>query len=250
MDRRIIKTADGSNTVAIQDMNVTYHSKHGAIQESMHVYIEAGFRYQFGRSERPDSMSIFEMGFGTGLNAFLTAIEASNRKTKVYYVGVEQYPLTEEEISSLNYTETLKHAELFRSIHESRWNKDIELNEFFTLRKDNENIIDYSTKVLSKAKAFNIIYYDAFAPIAQPELWTEEVFKKLFSMLLPNGILVTYCSKSNVRRAMKAAGFEVQKISGPPGKREMVRAAHPDHPGGKAASAQNPSAHHRASTTN
>src|SRR5215203_2322955 len=132
MNRSIIKTADGSNTVAIHDMNVTYHSKHGAIQESMHVYIEAGFRYQSCRNKPPDPINILEIGFGTGLNAFLTAIEAINRKTKVYYKGLEQYPLTNEEISSLNYTETLEHAGLFQSIHESSWNEDVELNEFFT----------------------------------------------------------------------------------------------------------------------
>ena len=223
MDRLIIKTGDGSDTITIPEMKVSYHSKHGAIQESMHVFIEAGLRYVIHQS-LIQPINIFEMGFGTGLNAFLTAIEASNRKTKVYYVGVEQYPLTEEEITTLNYTETLKHAELFWSIHESRWNEDIELNEFFTLRKINEDIINYSTKVLSEAEGFNIIYYDAFAPTAQPELWTEEVFKKLYSMLLPGCILVTYCSKGSVRRAMQAVGFQVEKIPGPPGKREMVRA--------------------------
>jgi tRNA U34 5-methylaminomethyl-2-thiouridine-forming methyltransferase MnmC len=218
MERMIIKTGDGSDTISIPEMNVSYHSKHGAIQESMHVFIEAGFRYIINQSTN-QPMNIFEMGFGTGLNVFLTAIEASNRKTKAYYVGVEKYPLTKEEISLLNYSETLKHGELFQSIHQCSWNEDIELNEFFTLRKINGNFINYSTDQL-----FNIIYYDAFAPTAQPELWVEEIFKKLYSMLLPQGILVTYCSKGSVRRAMKAAGFQVEKIPGPIGKREMVRA--------------------------
>jgi tRNA U34 5-methylaminomethyl-2-thiouridine-forming methyltransferase MnmC len=218
MDRMIIKTGDGSDTITIPEMNVSYHSKHGAIQESMHVFIKAGFHYIINQSTI-QPINIFEMGFGTGLNAFLTAIEASNRKTKVHYVGVEKYPLTKEEISLLNYSETLKHAELFQTIHQSSWNEDIELNEFFTLRKINENFINYSTDQL-----FNIVYYDAFAPIAQPELWVEEIFKKLYSMLLPGGILVTYCSKGSVRRAMQAAGFQVEKIPGPPGKREMMRA--------------------------
>jgi tRNA U34 5-methylaminomethyl-2-thiouridine-forming methyltransferase MnmC len=222
MDRIIIKTGDGSDTITIPKMNVSYHSKHGAIQESIHVFIEAGFHYILNQSTN-QPINIFEMGFGTGLNGFLTAIEATNRRTKVYYVAVENDPLTKEEISTLNYTETLKHAELFRSIHQASWNEDIELNEFFTLRKINENFINYSADQL-----FNIIYYDAFAPTAQPELWTEEIFKKLYSMLLPGGILVTYCSKGSVRRAMKAAGFKVKKIPGPPGKREMVRAAHPE----------------------
>jgi tRNA U34 5-methylaminomethyl-2-thiouridine-forming methyltransferase MnmC len=184
----------------------------------MHVFIEAGFHYIINQSNI-QPINIFEMGFGTGLNTFLTAIEASNRKTKVYYVGVEKYPLTKEETSSLNYSETLKHPELFQTIHQCSWNEDIKLNEFFTLRKINGNFINYSTDQL-----FNIIYYDAFAPTAQPELWTEEIFKKLYSMLLPGGILVTYCSKGSVRRAMQAAGFQIEKIPGPIGKREMVRA--------------------------
>jgi tRNA U34 5-methylaminomethyl-2-thiouridine-forming methyltransferase MnmC len=218
MDRIIIKTGDGSDTVSIPEMNVTYHSKHGAIQESMHVFIEAGFRYLINQSPI-QSINIFEMGFGTGLNALLTAIEAIDKKIKVYYVGVEQFPLIEKEIKALNYTEAFKYAELFHSTHKNNWNEDINLNEFFTLRKINENFTNYSTNQL-----FNLIYYDAFAPKAQPELWTEHVFKKLYDMLLPGGILVTYCSKGVVRRAMQAAGFQVEKISGPPGKREMVRA--------------------------
>jgi tRNA U34 5-methylaminomethyl-2-thiouridine-forming methyltransferase MnmC len=218
MDRLIIKTGDGSDTITIPEMKVSYHSKHGAIQESMHVFIEAGLRYVINQS-LIQPINIFEMGFGTGLNAFLTEIEASNRKTKVYYVGVEQYPLTKEEVSTLNYTETLKNTEPFQTVHQSKWNENIELNEFFTLRKINNDFINYSTNQL-----FNIIYYDAFAPTAQPELWTEEVFKKLYSMLLPGGILVTYCSKGSVRRAMQAAGFQIEKIPGLRGKREMVRA--------------------------
>ena len=219
MDRKIIQTADGSNTVLIPEMDVTYHSQHGAIQESMHVFIKAGFCYQSGRLERPDPINIFEMGFGTGLNAFLTAIEAANKKVKVYYMAVEQFPLNQEEFISLNYSETLKHKEWFNALHECNWNEDSPINEYFTLRKENTDISSFST-----SEQFNIIYYDAFAPNAEPELWSEEIFKKLCSMLLPGGILVTYCSKGSVRRAMQSAGFAIEKIPGPPGKREMVRA--------------------------
>jgi tRNA U34 5-methylaminomethyl-2-thiouridine-forming methyltransferase MnmC len=222
MNRLIIRTGDGSNTVSIPELNVTYHSKHGAIQESMHIFIEAGLYYSINQSTI-QPINIFEMGFGTGLNAFLTAIEAGNKKTKVYYTAVENNPLGEEEIRKLNYTETLKNVELFQAIHQCGWNEDIELNKFFTLRKINDDFINYSTN-----QQFNIIYYDAFAPTAQSELWMEEIFKKLYFMLLPGGILVTYCSKGSVRRAMEAAGFKVEKIPGPPGKREMVRAAHPE----------------------
>ena len=218
MERRIIKTADGSDTVFIPEMNVSYHSKHGAIQESMHVFIEAGLRYIINQlTNKP--INIFEMGFGTGLNAFLTVIEAEEKGIKVYYETVEKFTLRKEEIDSLNYEAVVKHEKLFQQLHECKWDEEAGLNEYFTLKKVREDLINYSTN-----QPFNIIYYDAFAPTAQPELWTEEVFKKLHSMLLPKGILVTYCSKGSVRRAMKAAGFSIEKIPGPPGKREMVRA--------------------------
>jgi tRNA U34 5-methylaminomethyl-2-thiouridine-forming methyltransferase MnmC len=218
MERRIIKTADGSDTIVIPEMNVSYHSKHGAIQESMHVFIEAGFRYTINQSTN-QSINIFEMGFGTGLNAFLTAIEAAEKRIKVNYEAVEQFPLSKEEISVLNYSNVLNHQDLFWKIYECNWNEEAKLNDFFTLKKAHTNLINYSTIQL-----FHIIYYDAFAPIAQPELWTVEVFKKLYSMLTSNGVLVTYCSKGSVRRAMQSAGFTIEKIPGPPGKREMVRA--------------------------
>jgi tRNA U34 5-methylaminomethyl-2-thiouridine-forming methyltransferase MnmC len=221
MERRIIKTADGSDTVEIPELNVSYHSKHGAIQESMHVFIESGFRYLCGHNskERPDLVRIFEMGFGTGLNAFLTAIEVAEKRIEVYYEAIEQFPLRKDHADALNYTSVLNHEDLFQQIHKSKWNEKMILGDFFRLKKVNENLINYSTN-----QPFNIIYYDAFAPTAQPELWTEEVFKKLHSILLPGGVLVTYCSKGSVRRAMKAVGFSIEKIPGPPGKREMIRA--------------------------
>ena len=218
MDRQIIITADGSDTVFVPGLNVSYHSKHGAIQESMHVYIEAGFRY-IAKQLIDQPINIFEMGLGTGLNVFLTAIEAEEKGVKVYYETVEKFPLSKEEIESLNYTSVLKNEELFRQIHECKWNDEAILNENFVLKKVNENLKNYSTHRL-----FNIIYYDAFAPSAQADLWTEEIFKKLYFMLAQGGALVTYCSKGDVRRAMKSAGFDVKKIPGPRGKREMLRA--------------------------
>ena len=177
MDRKIIQTADGSHTVAIPEMNVTYHSKHGAIQESMHVFVKAGLHYLLNQSTI-QSIKIFEMGFGTGLNAFLTAIEAANKKVKVYYMTVEQSPLNIEETMSLNYSENLRYKEWFDALHECKWSEDVKINEYFTLRKEQININTYST-----TQAFNIIYYDAFAPSAQPELWTEEIFKKLLKKM-------------------------------------------------------------------
>jgi tRNA U34 5-methylaminomethyl-2-thiouridine-forming methyltransferase MnmC len=231
MKREIITTSDGSHTVQVPEMNVTYHSHHGAIQESMHVFINAGLLYQADRLTGTQ-LCIFEMGFGTGLNAFLTALEAEKSNIEIHYTAVEQYPLSSEEAVALNYAENLGNKKLFEDLHLCEWNKNVSLRKHFILRKEHSSLLSYSP-----TESFDLIYYDAFAPAAQPELWTEAVFKKLVDMLLPGGILVTYCSKGDVRRAMMAAGFIIEKIPGPKGKREMVRAAHPDFPKGR------PSAH-------
>ncbi|HYK56990.1 MAG TPA: tRNA (5-methylaminomethyl-2-thiouridine)(34)-methyltransferase MnmD [Flavisolibacter sp.] len=217
MKREIIITADGSHTVAIPDLNVTYHSRRGALQESVHVFIEAGLRYVISQSTIP-SINLFEMGFGTGLNAFLTAIEAEKQQRKIQYTAVEQYPVSPEEAAGLNYPKTLQHHKLFTALHQSPWNEDVSIGSSFTLRKEKTSLFNFSTNQL-----FNLIYYDAFAPAAQPELWTIEVFQKLFDLLTPGGVLVTYCAKGDVSRAMVAAGFTVTKLPGPKGKREMLR---------------------------
>jgi tRNA U34 5-methylaminomethyl-2-thiouridine-forming methyltransferase MnmC len=218
MRREIIVTKDGSHSIAVPDLNVSYHSIHGALQESRHVFIEAGLNYLLNNSNC-QPVWIFEMGLGSGLNAFLTAIEAEKQKTKIHYTGVEQFPLSSEEASSLNYAKFLQHKDLFQKMHQSEWNKDVMLSANFILRKENVDLINYSGD-----NHFDLIYYDAFAPNAQPELWTKEIFQKLFDLLNPNGVLATYCSKGDVRRAMIAAGFSVKKLPGPPGKREMLRA--------------------------
>jgi tRNA U34 5-methylaminomethyl-2-thiouridine-forming methyltransferase MnmC len=218
MKREVIRTADGSHTISIPELNVTYHSRHGAIQESLHVFIEAGLHHLLDRMEQPGAIRIFEMGFGTGLNAFLTALEAEQKQRKMHYTAVEPYPLAPEEASPLNYTETLQHNAVFSSLHQCPWHEDVLITGHFTLRKEKTSLANFST-----TQPFNLIYYDAFAPAAQPELWTREVFEKLYGMLASRGILVTYCSKGDVRRALMAAGFTVTKLPGPPGKREMLR---------------------------
>lgn len=220
MKREIIITKDGSHTVEIPGMNVTYHSHHGAIQESMHVFIESGLNYQLSRLELQGStLRLFEMGFGTGLNALLTAIEAGKRKINIHYTALERYPLTLDEANSLNYSQVLGHQDIYDLLHQCAWGTDTTVTEYFTLRKEESTLQDFTSGEL-----FHLVYFDAFAPSAQPELWTEEVFKKLFDMMIEKGVLVTYCSKGSVRRAMQAAGFNVAKLPGPPGKREIVRA--------------------------
>lgn len=222
MERRVISTADGSSTVSIPEMNVTYHSTHGAIQESLHVFIQAGLNQTLSRLS---AVSILEMGFGTGLNALLTLMEAEAAKKPVRYTAIELYPLEPEQIKMLNYCEQLDRNDLqesFESLHRSAWEKDISITENFTLFKSGTDLLKF--EIPQHSQQFHLIYFDAFAPAAQPQLWTSNVFEKLYASLSPDGILVTYCSKGDVRRAMQGAGFRVEKLAGPPGKREMVRA--------------------------
>jgi tRNA U34 5-methylaminomethyl-2-thiouridine-forming methyltransferase MnmC len=220
MHREIILTSDGSHTIAIPEMNVTYHSSHGAIQESQHVFIDAGFRH--AAKQKP--LRILEMGFGTGLNAFLTLIETEKINLPVHYTTIELFPLQQTEMALLNYCEQLNRKDLgaiFQRLHHCNWEEEARITDHFTLQKLNTSLLTLQPAGLAP---FNLIYYDAFAPTAQPELWTTEIFEKLYGLLSIEGILVTYCSKGDVRRAMQAAGFSIEKIPGPRGKREMVRA--------------------------
>jgi tRNA U34 5-methylaminomethyl-2-thiouridine-forming methyltransferase MnmC len=218
MKREVITTRDGSSTIAIPEMQVMYHSIHGALQESRHVYIQAGLQHALTQfSDRP--LRVFEMGFGSGLNALLTAIVAEKEQRSIYYTSVDAFPVTAEEVGVLNYGKTLESQTLFEQLHQTAWNQPVLMHPYFTLEKRQDYLVNFSTN-----QPFHIIYYDAFAPAAQPELWTQAVFEKLYNLLVPSGILVTYCSKSDVRRAMQSAGFTVSKLPGPRGKREMLRA--------------------------
>ncbi|THU36980.1 SAM-dependent methyltransferase [Niastella caeni] len=223
MQRNLIVTKDGSHSVAIPEWEVSYHSVHGAIQESMHVFIEAGLRYWFGQHTAASRCVVFEMGFGTGLNALLTILEAKRLQRKVMYETVEAFPLEHSITEQLNYCEALQQPfwqPIFESLHSGEWNNTQAISNFFSFKKVKSLLANYSP-----GEPIDIIYYDAFAPAAQPELWTQEVFEQLLNMLSPDGILVTYCSKGDVRRAMLAAGFSVEKIPGPRWKREMLRAS-------------------------
>lgn len=221
MLRKLIVTNDGSHSISVPEMNVMYHSIHGAIQESRHVFIEAGL-YAPGRWRRPDATRIFEMGFGTGLNALLTLIESEKQNQSIYYETIELYPLTVEEVKLLNYCSIVGRDDLqesFERFHECAWDQQIPIRPNFSFLKRRDNLLNFET-----CETFDLIFFDAFDPNTQPELWSEEVFRKMVSVLSDGGILVTYSSKGSVRRAMQAAGFNVEKIAGPPGKREMVRA--------------------------
>lgn len=214
-------TKDGSHTLYTSTYDEHYHSIHGALQESLHVFIESGLKACETSSEE---IRIFEMGLGTGLNALLTGLEETTKP--IHYVAVEAIPLSWEQVESLNYPSEIGHeqaANYHQMIHQSPWGKDIQLHSHFTLRK----LVGKLEEIDFSEEYFDVFYFDAFAPDTQPELWTEEIFRKLYSWARPGAVWVTYSAKGQVRRNLIAAGWEVEKIPGPPGKREMLRARKP-----------------------
>lgn len=217
MIREFIKTLDGSVTIHLPEMKESYHSKFGAIQEAYHVYIQNGLSQFLGQP-----VSILEIGFGTGLNAFITYIEAQKTNQEVRYTAIEGFPLTPAEVSHLNYVEHLNavsQSSVFDILHTSVWEKEIIFNNDFILHKRRQMFEDIADKEM-----YNLIYFDAFGFHAQPHLWSTEIFKKMFDALISGGVLVTYACRTVIINAMKEAGFTVKKLPGPPGKREMLKA--------------------------
>ncbi|MBV9960689.1 MAG: tRNA (5-methylaminomethyl-2-thiouridine)(34)-methyltransferase MnmD [Parafilimonas sp.] len=223
MNKKVLHiTEDGSHTIADEALNVTYHSKHGAIQESRHVFINAGLNYFLQQHLNNKQVCVFEMGFGTGLNALLTLQQAIQLNQKIIYQTIEPYPLSAEAYLRLNYASLIDNElqQNFTAMHTCEWNKPVSIHPLFSLQKIITTLQQFIT-----AQQFDVIYFDAFDPNAQPELWTIEIFKKMFDhMLHSNGVLTTYCSKGIVRRALQFVGFTVEKLKGPKGKREIVRA--------------------------
>lgn len=217
MKREIIVTADGSSTIHIPEWNEQYHSKHGAIQEAYHVFIKSGLQLFSNRE-----LSILEIGFGTGLNSFITFLEAEKLKLKTDYVGVEAYPVAIEEVEKLNYVSELNAEntiEIFQKMHQQNWDEKAILSPEFSLTKRKQFFNE-----INDENIFDLIYFDAFGARVQPELWTEEIFEAMFKSLKKGGVLVTYSAKGSVRRALQTVGFKVERLPGPPGKREMLRA--------------------------
>ena len=215
MQRNIVTTKDGSHSLFIPDMNEHYHSSWGAITESMYVFINAGFR-----KIETNTVHIFEMGFGTGLNALLTLNEILGTNQKVYYTTVEKYPLTPQEANRLNYPELVK-VELkneFSAMHQAPWNQTTAITRRFSLTKLKSDIQELDLQGM-----FDLIYFDAFAPWKQPQLWSPDIFKMLFSQLKKSGIITTYAAKGDIRRCWQSLGLNVEKLPGPPGKREFLR---------------------------
>lgn len=217
LKREIIQTSDGSTTIHLDEWNESYHSKHGAIQEAKHVFIKNGLSLFEGRA-----ISILEIGFGTGLNAFISFLEASGLHQTIDYIGVEAYPVASEELVSMNYVQELNaqnELAIFKKMHESAWNEKIVLSDFFNLTKRQQFFQD-----IDDFEQFDLIYFDAFGYRVQPELWSTEIFQKMYNALKTNGVLVTYAARGVVKRSMQEVGFRVEKLAGPPGKREMFRA--------------------------
>lgn len=221
MKREIIKTADGSSTIYLPEWNEHYHSKHGALQEAQHVFMKTGFQYYLEKMSVPE-LAVLEIGFGTGLNALLTYFETQKSNVAVDYTGVEAYPVTNVELEALDYSKLIGKEEaslVFAQMHQAQWGKKEELSSFFKLQKEQMFFDDIRAQ-----EAYDLIFFDAFGPRVQPNLWTEGIFLLMFRALKNDGVLVTYSAKGAVRRAMQAVGFLVERLPGPPGKREMLRA--------------------------
>ena len=217
MDKEFVITKDGSHTIYLPEMDEHYHSTHGAIQESMHIYINQGL-LQITKKE----VSILEIGFGTGLNAYLTFAFSDTKKLNINYFSIEKYPLAEIDFLKLNYPENIfpEYSDVFEKIHRAEWNSVVKISPEFSMQKVHADLLSFEFNSLSQ---FDLVYYDAFAPGKQPEMWTDEIIQKVASTVKKDGILVTYCAKGSVRRAFSAADFVMERIPGPIGKKEILR---------------------------
>lgn len=212
----IIPTKDGSHTLKNTELKETYHSIHGALQESLHVFMQHGLEFKIAQSV--EAISVLEVGFGTGLNAWLTAKRVAGKS--VSYTSLESYPLDETIWSQLNYATNSVDQNLFEKIHTAVWNQMVSITPDFQLHKINQTI----QQVVLPGSQFDLVYFDAFAPDKQPEMWQPAIFNKVMQAMKPGAVLVTYCAKGQVKRDLKSVGLRVEALTGPPGKREMIRA--------------------------
>lgn len=220
----IIETRDGSSSLYLPEMNETYHSTHGAIAEAYYVFIKNGLEHYLSTNQN-SSINILEIGFGTGLNALITANIAEIQNISINYFSLEPYPLDLAIIDKLNYTTQLKNFEstiLFEKIHNSKWEQLNQINEYFSLSKVKTQLLDFNSNI-----NFDLIYFDAFAPSKQPEMWEICIFEHLSKMMNNKSQLITYCAQGQFKRNLKSTGFEVITLPGPPPKKEMVRGIKP-----------------------
>lgn len=217
MKTQLIQTSDNSHTIYLPEMDETYHSQNGAMAESLHVYIEAGLNHI---AKTKDAIRIFEFGFGTGLNALLSWIETEKNQKQVFYDTVEKYPLPAEIHTQLNYDEQANGNGKLTKLHEANWGEQIIFDSAFRFQKTACDILDFPFP----SSFYDVVYYDAFGPSKQAEVWEMTIVEKVCRAIAPNGVLVTYCSQGQFRRNLKSLGFEIEKLAGPVGKREITRA--------------------------
>ena len=215
MKKEVVVTGDGSKTIHMPELNESYHSTHGALQEAEHVFINYGLD-QIDK----ESLDVFELGFGTGLNAILAYRFSKQNNVYISYVGVEAYPVSMEMLEALDYTDflTADEKKIFLEMHNSDWGSKVELSDQFTFQKIEEKIEDYKVS----EDTMDIVFFDAFGPRTQGSLWQPVILDKMAKMLREYGILTTYCAQGQFRRDLKSVGFDVTKVPGPPGKREMT----------------------------
>lgn len=217
MERKVIDTGDGSKTLFIPEMDEQYHSVNGAITESNHVYLCAGYKHH-----KSDVPIIFEVGFGTGLNALLTAVEAEKQKRKTTYITIEKFPLDLELIQQLNYGKLIsdKAEILFSLIHDAKWGEEILISDYFKILKIEGDLTQFKFNTIPK---FDIIYFDAFGPEKQPSMWNRDVFTNIYEASADDAVFITYSAKGEIRRQLRDCGYFMERIPGPPGKRQMLR---------------------------
>lgn len=213
---KLITTGDGSHSLLREDLNETYHSFHGAEGESQYVFIEQGLEHVLLKGA--DSLAVFEVGFGTGLNALLAARFAQKRGIQIDFHTTEPFPVPSAIYRQLNYGNSEEEKALLQQLHELSWEKSHEVDPGFLLTKHQITLEDFVP-----AKQFNVVFFDAFAPSKQAEVWSLDNLQKCHRMLLPGGVLTSYCAQGQFKRNLAAAGFEVQTLKGAMGKKEMVR---------------------------
>lgn len=217
MEKVFMITEDGSQTVYLPELDEHYHSIHGAISESLHIYMEQSLIYSGKKT-----LSILEIGFGTGLNAYLSYCFAQKENLNIDYCSLEKYPLSEQEYGLLNYPKIIfsEFAPTFNRLHEAEWNKKVNISGNFRLNKLHADLLTFQ---FDEVPQFDLVFYDAFAPVKQPEMWTEDILHKVAASVQKEGVFVTYCAKGSVRRTLTAAGFVMERIPGPKGKKEILR---------------------------